>query len=302
MKHIETPPHILIFLGRLQPWIHWDYWDLGYKSSCICYLAMILAHKKNTILSALNLLEDFANRKANGLLKVSANGIAWFIHLNEGKIFYANFSIDPLDRLELHMCQLFKLRHQAINKDVFAKLRQQTSSLSLDDYYPSYDYQTLYSLVCTEQLSASDGAAIVREITKEAIRGFLLLSDFSYDFIADQRQFPILWSTNFFSLSKECQSEITDWQALDSKIYSPYQRPFLLENNEFQNKYDYLQNFLVGVDFSHLALLLNRPAIRVAQSLEPLITAGIVGLRSPEHPYTKLPQKQNLLVNQGIRI
>jgi two-component system, chemotaxis family, response regulator PixG len=250
---------------------------------------MILAHKKNTILSALNLLEDFANRKANGLLKVSANGVSWFIHLNDGKIFYANFSIDPLDRLELHLCLLFKLRHQSINQRVFVELRQRTSGFSLDDYYPSYDYQTLYSLVCTEQISVGDGAAIVREITKEALRSFLLLSEFSYDFIADQRQFPILWSTNCLSLSKECRGEISDWQALGAKIYSPYQRPFLLENNEFQNKYDYLQKFLVGVDFSHLALPLNKPAIRVAQSLEPLITAGIVGLQSPESPYTKLP-------------
>jgi two-component system, chemotaxis family, response regulator PixG len=250
---------------------------------------MILSHKKNSILSALNLLEDFANRKASGLLKVSANGVSWFIHFNNGKIFYANFSIDPLDRLELYICLLFKLRHHSINQRVFVDLREQTSGFSLDDYYPSYDYQTLYSLVCTEQISVGDGAAIVREITKEALRSFLLLSNFSYDFIADQRQFPILWSTNFLSLSKECRAEISDWQALGSKIYSPYQRPFLLENNEFQNKYDYLQKFLVGVDFSHLALPLNKPAIRVAQSLEPLITTGIVGLRSPEPPYNKMP-------------
>ncbi len=251
---------------------------------------MISAHSKSTTLSALNLLEDFANRKANGFLKATANGVSWFIYLNDGKIFYANFSIDPLDRLELYMSQVLKARHQSIDPHIFEKLRQRIAGAKLDDFYPSYDYQSLYSLVRKQQLSAADASSIVREITKETMRSFLLLSEFNYSFITDNRQFPILCSTNFLSLSKECQDEINDWRALGARIYSPYQRPFVLKKNDNQSKYDFLQKFLVGVDFNHLALQLNRPAIRVAQSLEPLITAGVVGLRPPKSQYTKLPK------------
>jgi two-component system, chemotaxis family, response regulator PixG len=251
---------------------------------------MIPAHSKKMTISALNLLEDFANRKANGFLKVSANGVSWFIYLSEGKIFYANFSIDPLDRLELYMGQVLRSRDQNIDGHVFEKLRQRIAGAKLDDFYPSYDYQSLYSLVRKQQLAATDGALIARSITKETMCSFLLLSEFNYHFVTDNRQFPILWSTNFLSLSKECQDEISDWQALGAKIYSPYQRPFVINKNDDQNKYDYLRKFLLGVDFNHLALQLNRPAIRVAQSLEPLVAAGVVGLRPPKSPYTKLPK------------
>jgi two-component system, chemotaxis family, response regulator PixG len=261
---------------------------------------MISAQSKNTILSALSLLEDFANRKANGFLKVSANGVSWFIYLNDGKIFYANFSIDPLDRLELYMRQVLQSRQQHIDQHVFERLRERIAGAKLDDFYPSYDYQSLYSLVRKNQLSATDGAAISREITKETIRSFLLLSEFSYHFITDNRQFPILWSSNFLSLSKECQTEISDWQSLGAKIYSPYQRPFVSKKNGDQSKYDYLHKFLIGVDFNHLALQLNRPAIKVAQSLEPLIAAGVVGLRPPKSQYTKLPKLAQGKDNQDL--
>jgi two-component system, chemotaxis family, response regulator PixG len=253
-------------------------------------LVMITAQSKNTFLSALNLLEDFANRKANGLLIVSANGVSWFVYFNEGKIFHANFSIDPLDRLELYTCQVLQAGQQRIDTKMFERLRQQTAGVNLESFYPSYDYQALYSLVGTSQLSVADGALIVRKITKEAMRSMLLLSDFSYDFVADHRQFPILWSANFLSLIKECQGEITDWQSLKAEIYSPYQRPFVSENNENLSKYNYLRKFLVGVDFNHLSLQLNRSAIHIAQSLDLLVVDGVVGLHPPQSQYNKLPK------------
>jgi two-component system, chemotaxis family, response regulator PixG len=265
-------------------------------------LVMITAQSQNTSLSALNLLEDFANRRANGLLMVSANGVSWFVYFNDGKIFHANFSIDPLDRLELYTCQVLQAGHQRIDSKMFERLRQQTVGVNLESYYPSYDYQALYSLVGTGQLSVADGALIVRKITKEAMRSLLVLSDFSYDFVADSRQFPILWSTNFLSLIKECQGEITDWQALRAEIYSPYQRPFISENNKNLIKYNYLRSFLVGVDFNHLSLQLNRSAIRIAQSLDLLIVDGVVSLHPPQSQYSKLPKLSKAINDSAFEL
>jgi two-component system, chemotaxis family, response regulator PixG len=261
---------------------------------------MISAHSKNITLSALSLLESAANRKANGFLKVTANGVSWFIYLSDGKIFHANFSIEPIDRIEIYMRQVLKTRNQHPEGQMFEKLRERIAGAKLDDFYPSYDYQALYSLVRKNQLIAADAAMITREITKETMRSFLLLSEFTYSFIDDNRQFPILWSTNFLSLSKECQDEISDWKALGTRIYSPYQRPYVMKNSDDNGKYDYLQKFLVGVDFNHLALQLNRPAIRVAQSLDPLIAAGVVGLRPPKSQYAKMPKSSVVESNQDL--
>jgi Domain of unknown function (DUF4388) len=251
---------------------------------------MILSHRKNTILSAVELLEDFVNRKATGLLKVSANDVFWFIYFNEGEIFHANFSIEPIDRLEFHIRQVLKFEEKCIEKSLLKMLRKQTIGVKLDDFYPSHDYQTLYSLLSAKQVSLAHTALITKRMIKESICNFLLLSEFTYDFISDSRDFPLLLTNNFTALLKECRREISDWQSLKSNISSFYQRPVVCENNENHGKYNYLKKFLVGKDFNHLSLALDQSAIRIAQRLDPLIASGVIDLLPPSSHYARLPK------------
>jgi two-component system, chemotaxis family, response regulator PixG len=251
---------------------------------------MILSHRKNTILSAIELLEDFANRRATGLLKVSANDIFWFIYFNEGEVFHANFSIEPIDRLEFYMSQVLNPEDQRIEKSLLKMLRLQTVGVRLDDFYPSHDYQTLYSLLSAQQISVANTALITKRMIKETICNFLLLAEFTYDFISDSRDFPLLFSNDFTALLKECSREISDWQSLKSNIRSFYQRPFVCEKNENHGKYNYLKKFLVGKDFNNLSLTLGQSAIRIAQRLDPLIASGVIDLLPPISQYAQLPQ------------
>ncbi len=251
---------------------------------------MITAHRKNTILSAVELLEDFANRRATGLLKVSANDIFWFIYFNEGEVFHANFSIEPIDRLEFHMRQVLKSEDQRIEKSLIKMLKEQTIGVRLDDFYPGHDYQTLYSLLSAQQISVANTALITRRMIKETICNFLLLAEFTYDFISDSRDFPLLFSNDFTVLLKECRREISDWQSLKSNVSSFYQRPVVCGKNANHVKYNYLKKFLVGQDFNHLGLALGQSAIRIAQRLDPLIASGVIDLLPPISQYVKLPQ------------
>jgi two-component system, chemotaxis family, response regulator PixG len=263
---------------------------------------MITAHQTNAILSPIDLLKDFASRRATGLLKISANDIFWFIYFCDGEIFHANFSIDPFDRLEFYISRVLISGDYQLEKSFLEALRQQTTGIDLADFYPSYDYQTLYSLVCTRQISVANAALITHKIIKEAICNFLLLSVFTCEFIADFRQFPLLFSNDLNCLLKECQHEISDWQALKSNIYSFYQRPFVSEDNANHSKYNYLKKFLVGMDFFHLSLTLGQSAIRIAQSLDPLIASGVIGLLPPKSPYAELPQLFSQLEAQDLSL
>jgi two-component system, chemotaxis family, response regulator PixG len=251
---------------------------------------MITVHRRNTTLSATELLEDFATRRATGLLKVSANDIFWYIYFSEGEIFHANFSIEPIDRLEFHMRQVLKAEDQRIEKSLLKMLRQQTIGVRLDDFYPSHDYQTLYSLLSAQQISIANTALITRGIIKETICSFLLLAEFTYDFISDVRDFPLLFSNDFAALLQECHREINDWQSLKSNITSFYQRPVVCEQNENHGKYNYLKKFLVGKDFNHLSSTLGQSAIRIAQRLDPLIASGVIDLLTPISQYARLPR------------
>ncbi len=251
---------------------------------------MITSHRRNTILPAIDLLEDFANRRATGLLKVSSNDIFWFVYFYEGEIFHANFSIEPIERLEFYIRQVLASGDQNIEKDLLQILQQQTVGIGLNDFYPSYDYQILYSLACMQLISLADAASITRKIIKETICNFLLLSDFTCEFVFDSRDFPLMFSNDFTVLIKECTCEINDWKMLKSNIYSFYQRPFVSEHNENHSKYNYLKKFLVGVDFNSLTLPLGQSAIQISQRLDPLIASGVVDLLPPKSQYAKLPQ------------
>ncbi len=251
---------------------------------------MIKSRQKNTILPPIDLLADFANRKATGLLKVLSNNISWFVYFHEGEAFHANFSIEPIERLEFYIRRVLAVGERKIEKDLLQLLRQQTAGVSLNDFYPSYDYQILYALVCTQQISLADAAMVTRKIIKETICNFLLLSDFTYEFVFDSRDFPLIFFNDFTGLVKECICEINDWKSLKSNICSFYQRPFVSEHNENHSKYNYLKKFLMGADFHHLSLALGQSAIRISQRLDPLIASGVIGLLPPKSQYARLPQ------------
>jgi two-component system, chemotaxis family, response regulator PixG len=236
---------------------------------------------------ALRFLEDIAQKQGNGYLRCTANGITWYVYLKSGKIFYVNFSIDPLDRLELYT--RLTIHSPQFEWCIFDKWRERIAIAKLDAFYPSYDYQSIYSLVRKSMMTVNEAVEIIRGITSESFRNLLLVSQLECDFISDDRKFPILWASNFLSLAKDCQAEIQDWQTVGSGIFSPYQRPFVVKNQESSSQLEDIKEFVVGVDFYQLALPFKRSALNVARQLCPLIDQGLVGLRTPKVPFNKLP-------------
>lgn len=236
---------------------------------------------------ALRFLEDIAQKQGNGYLKCTANGITWYVYLKSGKIFYVNFSIDPLDRLELYT--RLTIHSPRFEWHIFDKWRERIAIAKLDAFYPSYDYQSIYSLVRKNMMTVSEAVEIIRGITSESFRNLLLVSQLECDFISDDRKFPILWASNFLSLAKDCQAEIQDWQTVGSGISSPYQRPFVVKNQEPSSQLENIKEFLAGVDFHQLALPFKQSPLNVARQLCPLIDQGLVGLRTPKVPFHKLP-------------
>jgi two-component system, chemotaxis family, response regulator PixG len=236
---------------------------------------------------ALRFLEDIAQKQGNGYLRCTANGITWYVYLKDGKIFYVNFSIHPLDRLELHT--RLTIHSPQFEWHIFDKWRERIAIAKLDAFYPSYDYQSIHSLVRKNMMTASEAVEIIRGITSESFRNLLLVSQLECDFISDDRKFPILWASNFLSLAKDCQAEIQEWQTIGSGISSPYQRPFVVKNQEPSSQLENIKEFLIGVDFHQLALLFRQSPLNVARQLCPLIDRGLVGLRTPKVPFHKLP-------------
>lgn len=239
-------------------------------------------------LHPIKLLEQLAASQAKGCLRIVANDIVWLLYFYEGKLFYANHSLEPIERLEQHLRRISPV---ILANQVYADLREQLKEASLEATYPSLDYQAIRWLIAQGHITEQTAGTLVKSITKEVLQSYLLLTSGTSELIARETSFPIWWSGNFLFVTKECQTELQAWQALQPAIQSPYQRPYLMNiehpllTPDVKTK---LSKILIGFSFRQLSLLLKQDELTVANNLHRLINNRIVGLRPPQPPFDRL--------------
>jgi two-component system, chemotaxis family, response regulator PixG len=243
-------------------------------------------------LTPVKAIESLAQNAANGFLIVTCEGVNWYIYFVEGKIFYANHSLDPFERLELNLRRTAKQNGIELDQQLYLDLRDHFANIKVESFYPSSDYQALCSLVAENRLTQAQAIGIVQSLTKEALRSFLLLKKFTAKFVEKNTETTILWSTNFLLKIKECQDENDAWKALGPAITSPHQRPYLINGGvgmapEARTR---LNKILVGFDFQQLSLVINQDSLDIAKSLHKLLQSGVVGLWEPRPPLDRLPK------------
>jgi two-component system, chemotaxis family, response regulator PixG len=243
-------------------------------------------------LTPVKAIESLAQSAANGFLIVTYEGVNWYIYFVEGKIFYANHSLDPFERLELNLRRTAKQNGIELDQQLYLDLRDHFANIKVESFYPSSDYQALCSLVAENRLTQAQAVGIVQSLTKEALRSFLLLKKFTAKFVEKNTETTILWSTNFLLKIKECQDENDAWKALGPAITSPHQRPYLINGGvgmaaEARTR---LNKILVGFDFQQLSLVINQDSLDIAKSLHKLLQSGVVGLWEPRPPLDRLPK------------
>ncbi len=247
-------------------------------------------------LAPVKILEKLAQSGANGFLLATHGDVNWFVYFVDGKIFYANHSLEPFERLELHLRRISKINNLDIDQQLYLELRGHFAEAKLESFYPSCDYQAICSLAKKNKLSEQHAIALIRSITKEALRTFLLLPDVQSRFIEKEKPETLLWSSNFLLQAKECQQENETWKALGPAITSSYQRPHLINGGASLSPdvRDRLNKILVGFDFHQLSLVINQDSLEIAKSLHKLISSGVVGLWEPREPLGKLPKTYTL--------
>lgn len=241
-------------------------------------------------LNPIKLLEQLATSQAKGCLRITANDIVWLLYFYEGKLFYANHSLEPIERLEQHLRRISPV---ILANQVYTDLREQLKEANLESTYPSLDYQAIRWLIAQGHISEQTAGTLVKSITKEVLQPYLLITSGTSELLARDTAFPIWWSGNFLFVTKECQTELQAWQALQPAILSPYQRPYLMNVEHPLLTPDVkvkLSKILIGFSFRQLSLLLKQDELTVANNLHRLINNRIVGLRSPQPPFERLHQ------------
>jgi two-component system, chemotaxis family, response regulator PixG len=240
------------------------------------------------ILNPIKLLEQLATSQAKGCLRIVANDVTWLLYFYEGKLFYANHSLEPIERLEQHLRRISPV---ILANQVYTDLREQLKDANLEASYPSLDYQAIRWSIAQGHITEQTAAALVKSISKEVLQSYLLITAGTSELVARETAFPIWWSGNFLFVTKECQTELQAWQALQPAIQSPYQRPYLMNVEHPLLTPDVkakLSKILIGFSFRQLSLLLKQDELTVANNLHRLINNRIVGLRPPQAPFDRL--------------
>jgi two-component system, chemotaxis family, response regulator PixG len=239
-------------------------------------------------LDPIKLLEQLATSQAKGCLRIMSNDIVWLLYFYEGKLFYANHSLEPIERLEQHLRRISPI---VLANQVYTDLREQLKEANLEASYPSLDYQAIRWLIAQGHITEQTAGTLVKSISKEVLQSYLLLTSGTSELISRETAFPIWWSGNFLFVLKECQTELQAWQALQPAIQSPYQRPYLMNVEHPLLTADVkakLSKILIGFSFRQLSLLLKQEELTVANNLFRLISNQIVGLRPPQPPFDRL--------------
>jgi two-component system, chemotaxis family, response regulator PixG len=239
-------------------------------------------------LNPIKLLEQLATSQAKGCLRITSNDVVWLLYFYEGKLFYANHSLEPIERLEQHLRRISPI---VLANQVYTDLREQLKEANLEATYPSLDYQAIRWLIAQGHISEQTAGTLVKSITKEVLQSYLLVTTGTSELVARETTFPIWWSGNFLFVTKECQTELQAWQALQPAIQSPYQRPYLMNVEHPLLTPDVkakLSKILIGFSFRQLSLLLKQDELTVANNLYRLISNQIVGLRPAQPPFDRL--------------
>jgi hypothetical protein len=122
-------------------------------------------------LNPMKLLEQLATSQAKGCLRVVSNDITWLLYFYEGKLFYANHSLEPIERLEQH---LRRISPTVLPNQFYTDLREQLKG-SMEATYPSIDYQAIRWAIAQGHITEQTAAALVKSITKEVLQSYLLL-------------------------------------------------------------------------------------------------------------------------------
>lgn len=243
-------------------------------------------------LSPLSLLEHLSSCYDSAHFKIYSNSVSWSIYLEQGKIIYASHSIEPFDRLD---CHLRRLSHQipTLGSETRAQLRLLFETDVESQSHQNLDYQAICWLVKRQYLNPLQAAILIKGLVKEVIESFLLVKEGNYE-LGEKVDLIDFCRLELQPIVENCQKQLQGWKALGGKIWSPYQRPYFVNQNgsqqfppEVKQK---LSAILKGFSFRHLAILLNQDELQLAQSLHPYIIAETILLDEPQQPFDQLPK------------
>ncbi|MCM1984208.1 response regulator [Lyngbya confervoides] len=214
--------------------------------------------------------------------------VEWRIHLDQGKIVFAESTMGLRDRLSY----------------VISRLNLEEASWQ---WPAGGSLSSSYALLCQIWTQAGWPASMLQKAlafsTQEALVQIFALRRCQIVYHAESYFPPVIKSDSFSSLVNPIEPWISQWRGMRREIKSPFQRLYIQNWDKLFQLISYAHaryprlsklNLGLGKNFSlyQLAAHLQFDAQELAVTIHPLIKAGAVGVR----PFQKAPEAQRPLV------
>ncbi|MFM2313063.1 MAG: hypothetical protein RLZZ04_2339, partial [Cyanobacteriota bacterium] len=124
-----------------------------------------------------------------------------------------------------------------------------------------------------------------------------------YQIIPQSHSLKELCRFDFSEYVEQCQKRLTAWNVFADKIWSSYQRPYLVTVKEqaitglSKQQNETICKLLTGLNFRQISAVIDRDELVVAKILYPSMLEKAIVLRDPKAPFDllpNLPQQKNV--------
>lgn len=243
-----------------------------------------------------DVLDKLSDVQEDSCLQIVYNSITFFLHFNKGKLIYGTNSLAPFERLERHLRRLSNSNPKLDNSLIKQPRLRFHKGIESYTQFPA-DYQGIIWLSKQAYLDSFESLTVIRRITREIFESLLCISEsFQYKLLAKPSKIPELCQFDLISFVAQCQKRLEAWQAFSEKIWSSYQRPYLVnEKTQAIGSLTAEQNqtickLLKGLNFRQISALLDLDELAIAKILYPSMLDNTIVIRDPKTPFDRLPR------------
>lgn len=252
-------------------------------------------------------LIERSSSQATGVLKASYGSAVWHIHLSNGELQYADCATHTLAQLSYLLCRQGLERALPILKEVphAPDAGEKVSNISRARDKIQQSMSWLDEMQALDSMQAKQ---LIEDITQDALESFFWLREGQVSWESNVRTpawvASVLGGAPLLEVSdtiKFLQRRMKGWQSCGSSLWSPYQRPYLLDFRDINKPVaggklapaaltKLTQLMSRGFSIRQLSVLLKQDELHVAQLLSPYIEQGVIFLRNPQPPFDALPR------------
>ena len=246
--------------------------------------------------NGIQLCREIAQSGKSGCFQVDSNSVVWKVFISDGRLQYAQHSLQSLETLTYHLTQLGHELSSSERANLHLSF-QSTSRKMLSAPWGG-PYHALEQLYQQRVLDAGALATVKIALSMDALEPLLWLPQASHSW-SEEHSDMTAEAPAFGNILDQLEDRLRAWRQLGPEISSADQQPYCPDVAKLSQPVPdgrlnpslltMLVKLMQGNSIRQLSLFLKQDSLKVAQLLHPYIQQQILALRPSASPFDRLP-------------